>query len=103
MSSYSGFIGDSAIPSLGGVQIEEIDSGYIIRGQAHDDLEKLEILRSLGGIRKGQVRPAKFLTKNGSLVKDTFEITESRFDEEELPDRRLLNFTILLRYAAQNQ
>ncbi len=97
MSSYSAFIGDASIPRLGVLQIEEIDSGYRISGQIRDDYEKLEILRSLGRIRKGQMQKAKFLTNSGSLVNDTFEIAESRFDEEQLPDQRLLVFTILLK------
>jgi len=97
MSTYNTFIGENSIPRLGVLQIEEIESGYRISGQARDDFEKLEILRSLGRIRKGQVEKAKFVTKTGSLVNDTFEITESRFDEEELPDKRLLVFTILLK------
>jgi hypothetical protein len=97
MSSYSAFIGDASIPRLGVLQIEEIDSGYRISRQMRDDYEKLEILRSLGRIRKGQMQKAKFLTNSGSLVNDTFEIAESRFDEEQLPDQRLLVFTILLK------
>ncbi len=97
MSPYGALIGEAVIPRLGVLQIEEIESGYKISGQARDDFEKLEILRSLGRIRKGQVKPAKFVTKTGSLVNNTFEITESRFDEEQLPDRRLLLFTILLK------
>ena len=97
MSTYSAFIGDASIPRLGTLQIEEIESGYRISGQVGGDFEKLEMLRSLGGIRKGQVQKAKFVTKTGLLVNDTFEIAESRFDEEKLPDRRLLVFTILLK------
>ncbi|HYB04461.1 MAG TPA: hypothetical protein VED17_08365 [Nitrososphaerales archaeon] len=99
MSPYGAFIGETSIPRLGVMQIEEIESGYKIIGKVRDDYEKLEVLRSLGRIRKGQIQPAKFVTKTGSLVNDTFEITESRFDEEELPDHRLLIFTILLKQA----
>ena len=99
MSPYSALIGETTIPRLGALQIEKIESGYRISGEVRDDYEKLEILRSLGRIRKGQIQPAKFVTKTGSLVNDTFEITESRFDEEELPDHRLLIFTILLKQA----
>ena len=90
-------IGNTMIPNIGVLQIEEIESGYKIEGRVRDDYEKLEILRRLGGIRKGQISRAKFLTKKGSLVNETFEIIESRFDEEELPDKRLLIFTILLK------
>lgn len=97
MTSFGAFIGDTAIPRLGLIQIEEIDSGYRISGRIRDDQEKLEILRSLGGIRRGQVQKAKFITKTGMLVNDTFEVAESRFDEEMLPDSRLLEFTILLK------
>jgi hypothetical protein len=79
------------------LQIEEIDSGYRISGRVRDDQEKLEMLRSLGHIRRGQVQKAKFVTKTGMLVNDVFEVAESRFDEEALPDSRLLEFTILLK------
>jgi hypothetical protein len=103
MSPYSAFIGETSIPRLGVMQIEEIESGYKISGQVRDDYEKMEILRSLGRIRKGQVQPAKFVTKSGSLVNDTFEIAESRFDEEELPDQRLLIFTILLKQKLSSE
>jgi hypothetical protein len=98
-------IGEAVIPRLGVLQIEEVDSGYKISGKVRDDYEKLEILRNLGRIRKGQVKPAKFVTKTGSLVNDTFEIAESRFDEEQLPDQRLLLFTILLKqpYASMEK
>jgi hypothetical protein len=97
LSGYTAFIGETTIPRLGVLQIEEIEAGYRISGKVRDDYEKLEILRSLGRIRKGQIQPAKFLTKTGSLVNDVFEIAESRFDEEQLPDQRLLSFTIMLR------
>jgi hypothetical protein len=97
MSSYGAFIGESAIPRVGVLSIEEIDFGYKISGKIRDDREKMEILRSLGRIRRGQIQKAKFVTRTGALVNDTFEIAESRFDEEELPDSRLLVFTILLK------
>ena len=95
--TFGAFIGESTIPRLGALQIEEIDSGYKISGRVRDDQEKLEVLRSLGRIRRGQVQKAKFVTNTGLLVNDTFEILESRFDEEAMPDSRLLEFTILLK------
>jgi hypothetical protein len=95
--TFGAIIGESAIPRLGALQIEEIDSGYKISGRVRDDREKLEVLRSLGRIRRGQVQKAKFITNTGMLVNDTFEILESRFHEEAMPDSRLLEFTILLK------
>jgi len=97
MTSFGAFIGETAIPRLGFLQIEEVDCGYRICGRIREDKEKLEILRSLGRIRRGQVQRAKFVTKTGALVNATFEVAESRFDEEALPDSRLLEFTILLK------
>ena len=85
------------IPRLGVLEIEEIDCGYKISGRIRDDQEKLAVLHSLGRIRRGQVQKAKFITKAGTLVNDTFEIAESRFDERALHDSRLLEFTILLK------
>jgi hypothetical protein len=97
IDSFSAYIGETAIPRVGVLQIEEFDSGYKISGTIRDDQEKLEILRSLGRIRRGQIQKAKFVTRTGALVNDTFEILESRFDEESLPDSRLLEFTIVLK------
>lgn len=97
MNGFSAFIGEAAIPRVGVLEIEEVETGYKISGMIRDDQEKLQVLRSLGRIRRGQVQKAKFVTKTGMLVNDTFEILESRFQEESLPDSRLLEFTILLK------
>jgi len=97
INSFSALIGEIAIPRVGVLEIDEVDCGYKICGRIRDEKEKLEILRSLGCVRRGQVQKAKFITKSGELVNGIFEIAESRFDEQALPDSRLLEFTILLK------
>jgi hypothetical protein len=96
LSNFCALIGEFVIPRLGVVDIEEMGTGYRIRGHVDNEQDKLEILRNLGPIRRGRVERAKFVTRQGTLVNENFTVTESRFEEEQLPDRRRFVFTILL-------
>jgi|SRR5271169_5578201 len=96
LSNFSALIGESVIPRLGVVDIEEIETGYRIRGHSDNELDKMEILRNLGPIRRGQIERAKFVTREGVLVNEMFVVTESKFGEELFPDHRRFVFTISL-------
>jgi len=96
LSNFCALIGEFVIPRLGVVDIEEMDTGYRIRGHVDNEQDKLEILRNLGPIRRGRVERAKFVTRQGTLVNENFTVTESRFEEELMQDHRRFVFTILL-------
>jgi len=96
LSNFSALIGESVVPRLGVVDIEEIETGYRIRGHSDSDSDKMEILHSLGPIRRGQIKRAKFVTKKGELVNEMFVVTESKFGEELFPDHSRFVFMISL-------
>jgi|SRR5579862_938309 len=98
LSNFSALIGNSVIPRLGVVDIEATSVGYRISGHADNEEDKMEILRNVGPIRKGQVEQAKFVTRDGVLVNESFLVMESKFEEEQLPDHRRFMFTILLNH-----
>jgi hypothetical protein len=96
LSNFSALIGEFVIPRLGVVDIEVLGTGYRIRGHVDNEEDKLKVLHHLGPIRRGRVERAKFVTREGTLVNESFVVTESRFEEEQLQDHRRFIFTILL-------
>ncbi len=96
LSNFSALIGDFIIPRLGVVDIEQVGTGYCIKGHVDNEVDKLEILHRVGPIRRGRLERAKFVTKEGTLVNENFMVTESMFQEEQLQDHQRFFFTILL-------
>jgi hypothetical protein len=96
LSNFSALIGDFIVPRLGVIEIEQVGTGYCIKGHVDNEVDKLEILHRLGPIRRGRVERAKFVTREGTLVNENFMIAESIFQEEQLQDHRRFMFTILL-------
>jgi len=96
LSNFSALIGEYVVPRLGVVDIEEVGTGYRIKGHVDNEQDKLEILHNLGPIRRGRTEHAKFVTREGTLVNESFVVKESRFEEELMQDHRRFAFTILL-------
>ncbi len=95
MSPVSAFIGDAVVPRLGVVTIEETGVGYFITGTVQEETEKREVLFNLGRIQKGKIEHAKFVTKHGALVNETFKISELKFGEDFM-SQSSLTYTIQL-------